>query len=56
MVSVRRVSGPDAASVLSVFCYRRDPTTGINASARVHSGKVTFTDPVSITIDLTTLI
>lgn len=42
--------------VLSVFCYRLDPTTGVYASAGVHSGKLTVTDPVTITIDLTTLI
>jgi Uma2 family endonuclease len=41
---------------LSVFCYRLDPTTGTYASAGVHSGKLTVVDPVSVTIDLTTLL
>jgi Uma2 family endonuclease len=44
-----------AESVLSVFCYRLDPTTGSYASAGVHSGKMTVSDPLSVTIDLTTL-
>jgi hypothetical protein len=51
---------PDGMSVadrsLSVFCYRLDPTTGTYASAGIHTGKMTVTDPVSITIDLTTLL
>jgi Uma2 family endonuclease len=51
-----RVEHDPAERVLSVFCYRLDPTTGTYASAGVHSGKMTVTDPVSITIDLTTLI
>jgi Uma2 family endonuclease len=41
---------------LSVFSYRLDPTTGIYASAGVHTGKMTVTDPVSFAIDLTTLL
>lgn len=51
-----RVEHDPAERVLSVFCYRLDPTTGTYASAGVHSGKMTVTDPVNITIDLTTLI
>jgi hypothetical protein len=41
---------------LSVFCYRLDPTTGRYASAGVHPGKMTVTDPINVTIDLTTLL
>jgi hypothetical protein len=41
---------------LSVFRYRLDPTTGTYASAGVHTGKMTVTEPVTITIDLTTLL
>lgn len=51
-----RVEHDPAESILSVFCYRHDPTTGTYASAGVHSGKITVTDPVSVTIDLTTLL
>jgi Uma2 family endonuclease len=48
---------PDPAEKsLSVFCYRLDPTTGTYASAGVHAGKLTVTEPVAITIDLTTLL
>jgi Uma2 family endonuclease len=41
---------------LSVFCYRLDPTTGTYASAGVHTGKMTVTEPVTIAVDLTTLL
>jgi Uma2 family endonuclease len=51
-----RLEHDPAESILSVFCYRLDPTTGAYASAGVHSGKMTVTDPVSVTIDLTTLL
>jgi Uma2 family endonuclease len=51
-----RVEHDPAESVLSVFCYRLDPTTGTYASAGVHSGKMTVTDPVSVTVDLTVLL
>lgn len=51
-----RAEHDPAESVLSVFCYRLDPTTGTYASAGVHSGKMIVTEPVSITVDLTTLI
>jgi len=51
-----RAEHDPAESVLSVFCYRLDPTTGTYASAGVHSGKMTVTDPVSVTVDLTVLL
>jgi Uma2 family endonuclease len=51
-----RVEHDASESILSVFCYRLDSTTGTYASAGVHSGKMTVTDPVSVTIDLTTLL
>ncbi|MGH3180651.1 MAG: Uma2 family endonuclease [Streptosporangiaceae bacterium] len=51
-----RLEHDPAEHTLSVFCYRLDPTTGAYASAGVHTGKMTVTDPVSITIDLTTLL
>jgi Uma2 family endonuclease len=50
-----RVELDPAESVLSVFSYRLDPTTGTYASAGLHSGKMTVADPLSLTIDLTTL-
>jgi Uma2 family endonuclease len=45
-----------AERILSVFCYRLDPTTGTYASAGVNTGTMTVTEPVAITIDLTTLL
>jgi Uma2 family endonuclease len=51
-----RVEHDLAEKTLSVFCYRLDPTTGAYASAGVHTGKMTVTDPVALTIDLTTLL
>ena len=51
-----RVEHDLAEQTLSVFCYRLDPTTGTYASAGVHTGKMTVTEPVTITIDLTTLL
>jgi Uma2 family endonuclease len=51
-----RVEHDPSETALSVFCYRLDPTTGTYASAGVHSGKMTVTDPVSVVIDLPTLI
>jgi len=51
-----RVEHDPADRSLAVFCYRLDPTTGTYASAGIHTGKMTVTDPVSITIDLTTLL
>jgi Uma2 family endonuclease len=51
-----RVEHDPAVGPLSVFCYRLDPTTGAYASAGVHTGKMTVTDPVSVTIDLTSLL
>jgi Uma2 family endonuclease len=51
-----RVEHDSAEKTLSVFCYRLDPTTGAYASAGVHTGKMIVSDPVSLTIDLTTLL
>ena len=51
-----RIEHDPAERILSVFCYRLDPTTGTYASAGVHTGKMIVTDPVSVTIDLTTLL
>ncbi|HEY2306369.1 MAG TPA: Uma2 family endonuclease [Streptosporangiaceae bacterium] len=51
-----RVERDAPESTLSVFCYRLDPTTRTYASAGVYSGKMTVTDPVSVTIDLTMLL
>jgi Uma2 family endonuclease len=51
-----RVEHDPAEKVLSVFCYRLDPTTGTYASAGVHTGKMTVTEPVVITVDLTMLL
>lgn len=51
-----RVEHDPAEGPLSVFCYRHDPTTGAYASAGVHTGKITVTDPVSVTIDLASLL
>jgi hypothetical protein len=41
---------------LSVLCYRLDPTTGAYATAGVHSGMLAVTEPVSLMIDLATLL
>src|SRR5215472_2216473 len=51
-----RVEHGPADGALSVFCYRLDPTTGAYTSAGVHSGKLTVTEPVIVTIDLTMLL
>jgi Uma2 family endonuclease len=51
-----RVEHDPVAAILFVFCYRLDPTTGIYASAGMRTGKMTVTEPVSITIDLTALL
>jgi Uma2 family endonuclease len=51
-----RLEHDPAAGTLSVYCYRLDPTTGAYASAGVHTGKMTVTDPVSVTIDLASLL
>jgi hypothetical protein len=42
--------------MLSVFCYRLDPTTGTYASAGAHTGKMTITESVAITTDLAALL
>jgi Uma2 family endonuclease len=51
-----RVEHDAAEEILSVICYRLDPTMGTYASAGVHTAKMTVTEPVTITIDLTTLL
>jgi len=51
-----RVEHHPAENALSVFCYRFDPTTGSYASAGVHMGKMTVTDPITLTLDLTSLL
>ena len=51
-----RVEHDPAEKILSVFCYRLDPTTGTYASAGVHTGNMAVTEPVTITVDLTTLL
>ena len=51
-----RVEHDPAEQALSVFCYRLDPTTGTYASAGVRAGRMTVTEPVTATIDLTRLI
>lgn len=51
-----RVEHDQAEGILSVFCHRLDPTTGAHASAGVHTGKMTVNDPVSVTIDLASLL
>jgi Uma2 family endonuclease len=51
-----RVEHDPAGGTLFVYCYRLDPTTGAYASAGVHTGKMTVTDPVSVTIDLASLL
>jgi Uma2 family endonuclease len=51
-----RIERDAAEQALSVFTYRLDPTTATYASAGVHTGKMTVTEPVTITIDLSTLL
>jgi Uma2 family endonuclease len=51
-----RVEHDLAEQALSVFCYRLDPTTGTYASAGVHTGTLTVTEPVTITVDLAALL
>jgi Uma2 family endonuclease len=51
-----RVEHDPDDGVLSVFCYRLDPTTGGYASAGIHTGKLTATEPVGIAIDLASLL
>ena len=51
-----RVEHDQAERALSVFAYRLDPTTGGYASAGIHTGKMTVTEPFPATIDLTTLV
>lgn len=51
-----RAEQDPATGSLSVFCYRLDPTTGVYASAGIYSGKLAVTEPVSLTLDLSTLL
>jgi len=51
-----RVEHDLAEQTLSVFCYRLDPATGTYASAGVHTGTMAVTEPVTITVDLSTLL
>jgi len=51
-----RVEHDPAEGGLSVFCYRLDPTTATYASAGVHSGTMSISDPVSVRVDLAALI
>jgi Uma2 family endonuclease len=51
-----RIEHDRAEKVLSVFAYRLDRTTGTYASAGMYTGKMTVIDPVSVTIDLTSLL
>jgi Uma2 family endonuclease len=51
-----RIEHDPAGKILSVFRYRLDPTTGTYASAGVHTWKMIVTEPVTITIDLSTLL
>jgi hypothetical protein len=45
-----------ADNTLSVFCYRLDPTTGVYASAGIHTGTMNITAPFPLTIDLAALL
>jgi Uma2 family endonuclease len=51
-----RVEHDPAEKALSIFRYRLDPTTGAYASAGVHTGTMTVTDPVAVAIDLSSLL
>jgi Uma2 family endonuclease len=51
-----RIEHDPAGKILSVFRYRLDPTTGTYASAGVHTWKMIVTEPVTVTIDLSTLL
>jgi len=37
---------------LTVFAYRLDPTTGSYTSAGAHTGRLTVTEPLAVTVDL----
>lgn len=41
---------------MSVYCYRLDPTTGVYATAGMHSGTLAVSEPVGLTIDLMALL
>jgi Uma2 family endonuclease len=51
-----RVEHSPRTGGLSVFCYRLDPTTSVYATAGVHSGTFVVNEPVSVAMDLTTLL
>jgi Uma2 family endonuclease len=51
-----RIEHDATAKVLSVFCYRLDATTSAYTSAGVYAGKLTVTEPISVTIDVATLL
>ncbi len=51
-----RVENMDNAELgLTVFRYRRDPTTRIYVSAGIDTGTMTVTDPVKLTVVLADL-
>lgn len=41
----------DKPSGLTMFCYRLDPTTGVYASAGVHTSKMVVSDPFAFEVD-----
>jgi Uma2 family endonuclease len=41
----------DKPSGLTMFCYRLDPTTGVYASAGVHTSKMTVASPFAFSVD-----
>lgn len=51
-----RVEHDPADGSLSVFCYRRDPTTGTYATAGVHSGVLAVSEPFRLRIGLAELL
>jgi Uma2 family endonuclease len=51
-----RVESTAPSGGLSVFCYRLDPTTGVYATAGVHSGTLAVIEPIGLTIDLAALL
>jgi Uma2 family endonuclease len=52
-----RVENPtDDPANLSVHCHRLDPSTGRYAVTGVHTGKLSVTEPLSVTVDLMELL
>lgn len=51
-----RLEHDPSAGVLSVFCYRLDPTTAVYASAGVQTGKLAVTEPFAVTLHLAALL